>query len=114
MNVKVFKVKVSKDELESLCQLGYGDMVKGVVDLQNKIIALGGELHADCEQMLLDQASRQENLWGFNIYPKKSKEERIEYTSFINIRPKQGNSQIEIKDEQLRQRIKTVIDALVD
>jgi hypothetical protein len=114
MNIKVYKTKISQVELETLAQETYGDMVKGVVDLQNRIIALGGELHADCEEVLLDKGSKQVDLWGFNIYPKKSKEERLEYTSFINIRPKQGNFQIEIKDEQLRHKIKMVIDDLLD
>ena len=112
--IKIFKTKISEFDLEAVAQASYGDMVKGVVDLQQKIIALGGELHADCEEILLEQGSKQVDLWGFNIYPAKSKEERLEYTSFINIRPKQGNFQIELKDEKLRQQVKTVIDSLID
>ena len=114
MDIKVFKTKVASSELNALAQATFGDMVKGVVDLQQKIIALGGDLHADCEEILLQQGSIQVNLWGFNIYPKKTKEERIEYTSLINIRPKQGNFQIEVKDDQRRKQIKAVIDSLID
>ena len=114
MSIKIFKTKISKSDLEILAQESYQDMVKGVVDIQQKIIALGGELHADCEEILLEQGSQQIDLWGFNIYPAKNKEERLEYTSFINIRPKKGNFQIEVKDEQLRQQMKAVIDGLLD
>ncbi len=114
MNIKVYKTKVSGSELKELAQAGYDDMIKGVVDLEQKIVALGGELHADCEEILLAKGSQQIDLWGFNIYPKKKKEERLEYTSFINIRPKQGNFQIEIKDENLRQRVKEVVDGLIE
>lgn len=114
MSVKIYKTKVSQSELNGLAGENYGDMIKGVVDLQQKIITLGGELHSDCEEMLLEQGSKQADLWGFNIYPLKSKENRLEYTSFINIRPRQGNFQIEIKDEGLRRQIKAVIDSLID
>jgi len=114
MSIKVFKTKTSKSDLEKLAQAGYGDMIKGVVDIKQKIVALGGELHADCEEILLAQGSKQIDLWGFNIYPKKNKEEWLEYTSFINIRPKQGNFQIEIKDEKIRQQLKAIVDNLID
>ncbi len=114
MNIKVLKTKISKNELETLAETTYGDMVKGVVDLQNKIIALGGDLHADCEEVLLKQGSHQVNLWGFNIFPARSREQRLEYTSLINIRPKQGNFYPEVKDEGLRQQIKTLVDSLID
>ncbi len=114
MSIKVYKTKIPKSELEALAQESYVDMVKGVVDIRKKIIALGGELHADCEEILLEQGSKQVDLWGFNIYPEKNRDERLEYTSFINIRPKQGNFQIELKDEKLRQQVKAVIDELID
>ena len=114
MDIRVYKTKVSLSELEALAQQTYKDMVKGVVDLKNGTIALGGELHADCEEVLLEQGAAQFDLWGFNIYPSRSKHDRIAYTSLINIRPKQGNLQTEIKDEQLRAQIKAVIDRLVD
>lgn len=39
-----------------------GDMVKVVVDIDRKIMTIGGELHADGEQLLLSDGSRQENL----------------------------------------------------
>ena len=62
MSIKIFKNKVSKIELEELAQSSYGDMIKGVVDIELNIMALGGELHADCEEILLEQGSRQADL----------------------------------------------------
>jgi len=113
MEIKIFKSRVSKEELLALAQSGYGDMVKGVVDINQKILALGGELHADAEQILLDQGSKQADLWGFNIYPEKSQEDYLEYTSMINIRPRQGNMDREIKNLELRRQIKNIIDDMV-
>ena len=42
----------------------FGDMVKAVVDVEKKVMAIGGELHADEEAFLLERNSRQESLWG--------------------------------------------------
>ena len=110
MIIKIFKGKISDADLRDMAQKTFGHMVKAVVDVRQKIIALGGELHADAEEILLAQGSRQEDLWGFNIYPDKTLDERLEYTSLINIRPRQGNHGREIQDESLRQKIKKFID----
>jgi len=114
MPIKIVKQKISKSEITKLAQETYGEMVKGVVDLKQNIMALGGELHADCEAVLLEEGSRQTDLWGFNIYPAKNSDERIEFTSLINIRPAQGNRSIEIQDTNLRKQIQVVVDKLVE
>ena len=112
--MKIIDNKISLDELKKLAEEYFGDFVKVVVDIENEIMAVGAELHADEESLLLNDGSKQENLWGFNIYIHKNKDERIQYTSLINIRPKQGNLQIEVKDQALRGQMKTIIDSLVD
>jgi hypothetical protein len=113
MNIKVFDSQISKEELLVLAKSGYGDMVKGVIDIKKRQLALGGELHADCEQLLLEGGSKQVDLWGFNIYPEKTREEYLEYTSMINIRPRQGNMGRDIKDLNLCRQIKSIIDEMV-
>lgn len=82
-------------------------MIKYVVDIDKRLIALGGEMHADAEQILIDSDSLQENLWGANIYPWKNPPE-IEYTSLINIRPTIGNRSMEIQDEKIREKVKSI------
>ena len=47
----------------------FGDMVKGVVDVEQRKIALDAEMHSDLETLLLENGSKQQNLWGFNLYP---------------------------------------------
>jgi len=113
MDIKVFNSQIPKEELLALAESGYGDMVKGVIDVHKRLLALGGELHADCEQVLLDSGSKQRDLWGVNIYPEKTREEYLEYTSLINIRPRQGNMGRDIKDLNLRRQIKNIIDEMV-
>lgn len=94
--------------LQALARAWYGTMVKGVADLEREIIALGGDWHMDANNVLLVDGSKQENLWGFNIYPDERGDKALEYTSLINIRPAQGNRVMELQDATLRQRIREI------
>ena len=114
MNIEIIRSKISRDYLNQLVKENYGDMIKGVVDLGRQIIALGGELHADAEEILLEDGSRQEFLWGFNIFPSRPSAEKIEYVSMINVRPKQNNFTPTIRDLKLQEQIKNLIEKLVE
>ena len=101
-------------EIDRLAGLFFKDMVKYVVDIERRVAAIGGELHADAEEMLLEAGSRQSDLWGANFYPDKDPDERIEYTSLINIRPGQGNRSMFIEDPEVRDRVREVTLELID
>ncbi len=83
----------------------YGNMIKIVVDIRRGILAGGGEMHADCEDVLLAAGSEQDDLWGANWYPA---EQRIEFESLINIRPRLGNRSMIIQSETIRQQVESV------
>ena len=106
--MKIIAAPISLPDLKVMAESRFGNLVKAVIDVERKIMALDGELHADEEALLLENGSRQENLWGINIYPGKSAEEQIEFTSLINIRPSVGNRAIEIQDENIKQIIKKI------
>jgi len=89
-------------------------MIKAVVDLKKEIIALDGELHADLEALLIEKDSRQENLWGINLYLEKPLKERIEYTALINIRPSQDNPSMEIENTKIKKKIGEVVNKLIN
>lgn len=114
MTIKIVKEKISQNELEQLARDTFVNMIKGVVDIDQKIIALGGEMHADAERALLEQGSQQESLWGFNLFLQKSKDERLVYESLINIRPWQNNLSTLVQDEKLKQAMRNLIDGLVE
>ncbi len=114
MDIKIIKKRITEVELKQIAEDSFGDLVKGVVDINLRMMALGGELHADCESVLLANGSKQPDLWGFNIYLDSSKEDRIEFISFINIRPKNGNRSMEILDKNLRSKMKEIIDLLIE
>ena len=77
----------------------YGNMIKIVVDIRRRILVGGGEMHADCEDVLLAAGSEQDDLWGANWYPA---DQRIEFESLINIRPRLGNRGMIIQSEAIR------------
>lgn len=113
MEIKIITDTISKEEVKKLAEDTFGDMVKAVVDIEKKIIAIGGELHADAEAVLIDYGSKQKNIWGINIYPDKPKNERIEYISLINIRPKQNNMSMKIEDTALQNIINEIINSVI-
>jgi hypothetical protein len=83
----------------------YEDMIKVVVDVRRRVLSGGGEMHADCESVLLEDGSEQDDLWGANWYPA---EERIAFESLINIRPRLGNRSILIQSQELRNAVESV------
>jgi hypothetical protein len=105
--------RLEPSEVARLVELFFGDMVKYVVDLERRIVAVGGQLHADGEQLLLETGSRQVDLWGANYYPGRGPEDCIEYTALINIRPAQGNRSMLIADEAIRSRVREITFALI-
>ena len=105
--------RIAPAELRRLVALYFQDMVKLVVDVRRRVVAVGGELHADAEQLLLEQGSSQADLWGLNYYPGKGAEDCIEYTALINIRPSQGNRSMEIEDAGTRQAVRDITHALI-
>jgi hypothetical protein len=96
-----------------LVERHFEDMVKFVVDVERRVAAVGGELHADEEALLLDNGSRQEDLWGANYYPGRGEEACVEYTSLINIRPARGNRSMVIEDAALRERVRDIALRLI-
>ena len=83
----------------------YETMIKIVVDIRRRILSGGGEMHSDCESVLLDDGSEQDDLWGANWFPV---EQEIVFESLINIRPRLGNRSILIQSEELRQQVESV------
>ncbi len=104
---------IALNEIKKMAQGRFGDMVKAVVDVDRRIMALDGELHADEESLLIENGSKQENLWGINIYPDLKGDEMIEYDSMINLKPAKGNRTRGIEDQSIRQKISAIVNALI-
>ena len=89
-------------------------MVKAVVDIEQEIMAINGELHADEEAVLMEQGAKQSNLWGINLYPELyGQEDWLEFDSMINLRPSGGNKSRGVEDPEIRKRIREIVNNLV-
>lgn len=102
--IQLLKEKVTSAQVQEMLQ-EYDDMIKIVVDIRRRSLSGGGEMHSDCESILLENGSEQDDLWGANWYPN---EQRIEFESLINIRPRVGNRNILIQDENLRKQVESI------
>lgn len=104
---------ITLKELKDISSLRFGDMVKAVVDVEKRIMAIGASMHADEEKFLLEMESLQDDLWGINIYPDSPKESWIEFDSMINIRSRQNNRTRGVEDLQLQEKIIEIVTALI-
>jgi hypothetical protein len=83
--------------------------IKVVVDIRRKILAAGGEKHVDGEQLLLEDGSLQEDLWGAGLDLETGE---MDFDSLINLRPTQNRSR-EILDEEIRKKAASLIETLL-
>lgn len=111
--IQLVRTPIPRSELAELAEHQFGDMVKAVVDVRREIMAIGGELHSDEEALLLDDGSRQENLWGINLFPHQADDDWIEFDSMTNVRPAAGNRSRGVEDLTVRERIRVIIGSLV-
>ena len=113
-DMEVIRESVTVPHLAELAESGFGSLVKAVVDIDKGIMAIGGEMHADEEALLLGLGSSQTNLWGINLYPSHyDQDDWIEFDSMINIRPRQGNRSRGVEDPTVRGKIVAIVARLV-
>jgi hypothetical protein len=111
--MQIISKPASLSQLWDSREIDFVEMMKIVVDIDRQILAIDGDMHADLEQLLLGKGSQQKDLWGANVYPLKDKQDQLEFTSFINIRPSQGNRGMEVKDSEIRALICSIVDKLL-
>jgi len=111
--LEIVRQPVTRATLAAEAADGFGGMIKAVVDVERSVMAIGAELHADEEAVLLDDGSRQADLWGINLYPGESGEAWLEFDSMINVRPAQGNRTRGVDDDRTRGAIRQIVHALV-
>jgi hypothetical protein len=112
--MKIVKEKIKLSELKSMAAAMFGDLVKAVVDIEKELMAIDAELHSDEEALLLNEGSEQADVWGINIYPELSSGERVEFDSMINLRPRAGNRSRGIDDPEIRSKIISIVNALIE
>jgi hypothetical protein len=111
--MRIVSTQISLAELKKMAENRFGDLVKAVIDVERKIMAVDAELHSDEEALLLESGSLQKNLWGINIYPEFHDKNRIEFDSIINIRPSQANRSRNVDDPEMRKNIIEIVRDLI-
>jgi hypothetical protein len=81
--------------------------IKTVIDIEKKVCSAGMSRHFEGEQILLQQNSKQNTIWGGGI-DLETKE--IDFNSFINIRPRDNNTKNEIQSEEIRKKYKELTE----
>jgi hypothetical protein len=107
--IHIVRSRASKQQVEEmlLALVGY---IKLAVDIKRSILAGGGILHADCESVLLDDGSKQEDIWGADWNPQS---QQVTFESLINIRPRQNNLSLEITDPEVREAVAKITRKLL-
>ncbi len=111
--MRLITEQISIQEIREEAKKTFGNLVKAVVDIKKGIMVIGAELHSDEEALLLEGGSRQQDLWGINLYPDIDIDDWIEFDSMINLRPSQNNYSRGIDDPQIRDVIIKVVNRLV-
>lgn len=105
---------ISVTELATLAERMYGNLVKADIDVRRLIMVIDMDMHADGEAYLLEQGSKQEDLWGINLHPAQfGTNTFIEFDSMINIRPRQDNPSRDILDAGIRTKIIDLVGSIV-
>lgn len=88
----------TKKEIEKLKEV-FDIYIKTVIDIKKRVCSAGMDRHFKGEKILLDQGSKQSDLWGGGI---DLETKTIDFNSFINIRPNDNNTSNEIQDPEIR------------
>jgi len=112
--MKIIDSKTSIDEIKKMADKMFGNLIKAVVDIDKEIMAVDGELHSDEEALLLEKNSKQENLWGINLYPEIKDDDWIEFDSIINLRPSLKNFSRGIDNLDIRKKIMEIVNKLIE
>ena len=109
--MRILESPITKSDLiKSSVNFIDDNTIKAVVDIKRELLAVDSPMHYDCEQLLLENGSRQEDLWGINLYLDESNiDDLIEFDSMINIRPAEGNRSRSVEDPAIQSRIKEVV-----
>lgn len=109
--ILVVRETASPEQIAQMAEEFGSNFIKLAVDVSREILAGGGELHADCEQALLEDGSQQVDVWGADWHPETRS---VTFESLINIRPRQQNFSMEVQDSGLRSRIEVIVRRLLE
>ncbi len=110
MGILVIREKVNPEQLREMLEVyAASSYIKVAVDVEQEFLVGGAIMHYECEEVLLEQECEQRNIWGAGWYVER---QEMAYDSYINQRPSDGNRSIYIQDENLKSRVKSIVEKL--
>jgi hypothetical protein len=106
--IHLLRVVATDQQMKEMLEV-HETYIKVAVDIQRGILAGGGEFHADCESILMEEGSRREDVWGADWIPA---DQAVRCSALINIRPK-VNPAMDIQDPAIRTAVETVVRKLL-
>lgn len=84
MGIIILKDKPTEKEIKTALE-DHKTYIKITIDIQQKLVAIGGEYHADSEQLLINQhGSLRQHIWGGGLNIKTG---FFETNAMVNLRP---------------------------
>jgi hypothetical protein len=111
--MKILEKAITIEELRKTASDTFGNFVKAVADVGKELIAIDAELHSDLEALFLENGSKQNDLWGINLYPEHQEDGFIEFDSMINMRPSGGNRSRSVDSEEIQKKIIQIVNKWV-
>ena len=108
--IHILSNKPTKEQIRDITQM-YQGYAKVVVDIENNILAAGGEYHIDCEQVLINSGSNRDNLWGGG-YRFENKE--VDFMGMTNYKPHLNHFSYEISIPEKREELEKIIRGIFE
>lgn len=105
----IIRKKATREEIEKMTE-DFDGYIKVVIDVEQEILTGGGKRHFEGEQKLLEEGSKQGNLWGGGL---DSKTGNVDFDSMINVRPNQDNPSREVLSANVREKMEKIIRRLL-
>ena len=103
--ILIIKKRATEEEIEKMSK-DFEGYIKVVVDVENDMLAGGGKRHFEAEKILIEQGSRQEDLWGGGLDLEIGE---IDYNSIINVRPRDQNFSRDIMTREIRKKFDKIV-----
>ena len=114
MSIRIIKKPITRGTLREIAKERFGDLIKVVVDTNQEIMAVGGELHVDMETLLMEKEnSSREYTWGINLYPDNFGDDFVEFDSMVNLKPALNNRTRNVDNPEIRKKINAIVKNLI-
>lgn len=108
--MKVLTKPIEGEEIKAMAGEIGGFYIKVVVDIEREVMVAGAKMHIDEEQLLLENGSKKEYLWGGGYDLETG---GITYDSIINNKPG-VNASSDMLDPLIREKFTSIVKKILN